>query len=103
MGQMKALIIDDESLARDLVRSYLEDFEDIEIVGEFSDGFQGLKGINDLNPDIVFLDVQMPKLTGFEMLELLDTPCNIIFTTAYNEYAIKAFEHNAVDYLLKPF
>jgi two-component system LytT family response regulator len=100
---MKALIIDDESLARDLVRSYLEDFDDIEIIGEFSDGFQGLKGIHDLNPDLVFLDVQMPKLTGFEMLELLDTPCNIIFTTAYNEYAIKAFEHNAVDYLLKPF
>lgn len=103
MRQMKALIIDDESLARDLVRSYLEDFDDIEIIGEFSDGFQGLKGIHDLNPDLVFLDVQMPKLTGFEMLELLDTPCNIIFTTAYNEYAIKAFEHNAVDYLLKPF
>ena len=100
---MKAIIIDDEALARDLVRSYLENYADIEILGEYSDGFQGLKAINELQPDLVFLDVQMPKLTGFEMLELLDKPCNIVFTTAYNEYAIKAFEHNAVDYLLKPF
>lgn len=100
---MKALIIDDEALARDLVRAYLDDYKDIEIIGECSDGFQALKAINDLQPDIVFLDVQMPKLNGFEMLELLDTACNIVFTTAYNEYAIKAFEHNAVDYLLKPF
>jgi len=100
---MKAIIIDDEALARDLVRSFLDSYNDIEILGEYSDGFQGLKAINELQPDLVFLDVQMPKLTGFEMLELLDKPCNIVFTTAYNEYAIKAFEHNAVDYLLKPF
>ena len=100
---MKAIIIDDEALARDLVRSFLDNYMDIEILGEYSDGFQGLKAINELQPDLVFLDVQMPKLTGFEMLELLDKPCNIVFTTAYNEYAIKAFEHNAVDYLLKPF
>lgn len=103
MGTIKAIIIDDESLARELVRSYLEAYDEIEILGEFSDGFQGLKAINELQPDLVFLDVQMPKLTGFEMLELLDKPCNIVFTTAYNEYAIKAFEHNAIDYLLKPF
>ncbi|MDM8158510.1 LytTR family transcriptional regulator DNA-binding domain-containing protein [Labilibaculum sp. K2S] len=103
MEVIKAIIIDDESLARDLVRSYLEVDQDIEILGEYSDGFQGLKAINELEPDLVFLDVQMPKLTGFEMLELLDKPCNIVFTTAYNEYAIKAFEHNAIDYLLKPF
>lgn len=103
MGTIKAIIIDDEALARDLVRSYLGAYDDIEILGEFSDGFQGLKAINELQPDLVFLDVQMPKLTGFEMLELLDKPCNIVFTTAYNEYAIKAFEHNAIDYLLKPF
>jgi two-component system, LytTR family, response regulator len=70
---------------------------------ECSDGFQGLKAIQELKPDVVFLDVQMPKLTGFEMLELLENPPVIIFTTAYNEYAIKAFEMNAVDYLLKPF
>lgn len=103
METIKAIIIDDESLARDLVRSYLGAYDEIEILGEFSDGFQGLKAINELQPDLVFLDVQMPKLTGFEMLELLDKPCNIVFTTAYNEYAIKAFEHNAIDYLLKPF
>jgi two-component system LytT family response regulator len=103
MGTIKAIIIDDEALARDLVRSYLGAYDDIEIIGEFSDGFQGLKAINELQPDLVFLDVQMPKLNGFEMLELLDKPCNIVFTTAYNEYAIKAFEHNAIDYLLKPF
>lgn len=103
MGTIKAIIIDDESLARDLVRSYLGAHKEIEILGEYSDGFQGLKAINELEPDLVFLDVQMPKLNGFEMLELLDKPCNIVFTTAYNEYAIKAFEHNAIDYLLKPF
>jgi two-component system LytT family response regulator len=103
MKTIKAIIIDDESLARDLVRNYLQMDAEIEIIGEFPDGFQGLKAINELNPDLVFLDIQMPKLTGFEMLDLLDKNCNIIFTTAYNEYAIKAFEHNAVDYLLKPF
>ncbi|WP_461629159.1 LytR/AlgR family response regulator transcription factor [Labilibaculum euxinus] len=103
MEVIKAIIIDDESLARDLVRSYLGACQGIEILGEYSDGFQGLKAINELEPDLVFLDVQMPKLTGFEMLELLDKPCNIVFTTAYNEYAIRAFEHNAIDYLLKPF
>jgi two-component system LytT family response regulator len=103
MKTIKAIIIDDESLARDLVRNYLQMDAEIEIIGEFPDGFQGLKAINELNPDLVFLDIQMPKLTGFEMLDLLDKNCNIIFTTAYNEYAIKAFEHNAIDYLLKPF
>ena len=103
MKKIKTIIIDDESLARDLVKSYLSDNDTIEIVGEYSDGFQGLKAINEIHPDLIFLDVQMPKLTGFELLELLDKPYNIVFTTAYNEYAIKAFEHNAVDYLLKPF
>jgi len=103
MNTIKTIIVDDESLARDLVRNFLSDDSDIEIIGEYSDGFQALKAINSLNPDLVFLDVQMPKLTGFEMLELLDEACNIVFTTAYNEYAIKAFEHNAIDYLLKPF
>lgn len=103
MKRVKAIIIDDEALARDLVRTYLGDFEQITIVDELPDGFRGLKAINDNHPDIVFLDIQMPKLNGFEMLELLDYTPNIIFTTAYNEFAIKAFEHNAVDYLLKPF
>ncbi|MDE5423577.1 LytTR family transcriptional regulator DNA-binding domain-containing protein [Ancylomarina sp. DW003] len=103
MKKIKTIIIDDESLARDLIKSYLADNNQIEILGEYSNGFQGLKAINELHPDLIFLDVQMPKLTGFELLELLDKPYNIVFTTAYNEYAIKAFEHNAVDYLLKPF
>jgi two-component system LytT family response regulator len=100
---MKAIIIEDESPARDIVKSFLKDFPDIEIVGEYSDGFEGFKGISTLKPDLVFLDIQMPKLTGFELLELLEEPPLIIFTTAYDQYAIKAFERNATDYLLKPF
>ncbi|MDG1477163.1 MAG: LytTR family DNA-binding domain-containing protein, partial [Vicingaceae bacterium] len=77
--------------------------ENINLVGEFADGFSGLKAINELRPDIVFLDVQMPKLTGLELLELVEGNPHIIFTTAYDEYAINAFDLNAVDYLLKPF
>jgi two-component system LytT family response regulator len=100
---MRALLIDDETLARELIRSFLKGFPQIEIVGECSDGFQGLKMIQEAQPDLVFLDVQMPKLTGFEMLELMESPPMIVFTTAFNEYAIKAFEMSAVDYLLKPF
>lgn len=100
---MKAIIIDDEKLARDLVRYFLQIFENIEIVAECENGFEGIKSINEHNPDLIFLDIQMPKLNGFEMLELLDNSHNIIFTTAYDQYALKAFEVNAVDYLLKPF
>lgn len=100
---MKAIIIDDEKLARDLVRNFLQMFENIEIVAECENGFEGIKSINEHNPDLIFLDIQMPKLNGFEMLELLDNSYNIIFTTAYDQYALKAFEVNAVDYLLKPF
>ncbi len=103
MNKIKAIIVDDESLARDLIKNYLLEHIHIELIGEYSDGFQGTKAIQELQPDLVFLDVQMPKLTGFEMLEILEKPPIIIFTTAYNEYAIKAFELNAVDYLLKPF
>ena len=99
----KAIIIDDESYAREIVKEYLGKYDNIEIAGEYSDGFSGLKAINELNPAIVFLDIQMPRLTGFEMLELMDKKPAIIFTTAYDQYAIKAFEENAVDYLLKPF
>ena len=99
----KVIIIEDEKLARDLVKNYLKSHNNIELIGEFEDGFSGLKGINELKPDIVFLDVQMPKLTGLELLELVDEIPNIIFTTAYDEYAIKAFDLNAIDYLLKPF
>jgi two-component system LytT family response regulator len=100
---IKTIIIEDEALARNLLKNYLKDHDRIEIIGECENGFDGLKAINELKPDLVFLDVQMPKLTGFEMLELLDFRPEIIFTTAYNQFAIKAFEQHAVDYLLKPF
>lgn len=100
---MKVLIIEDEAPAREIVKSFLSNHDGIELCGEFADGFSGIKAIKELNPDLIFLDVQMPKITGFEMLELIDTPPEIIFTTAYDQYAIKAFEMNAVDYLLKPF
>ena len=100
---IKAVIIEDEELSRKLIISYLRDFRDIKIIKECANGFEGIKAINSLNPQLVFLDIQMPKLNGFEMLELLDITPEIIFITAHNEYAIRAFEHNAVDYLLKPY
>jgi len=100
---MKAIIIDDEPLARMIVKEYLLAFPQIELVGECGDGFEGLKTIQQLEPDLVFLDIQMPKINGFEMLELIDQPPKVIFTTAFDEFAIKAFENHAVDYLLKPF
>jgi two-component system, LytTR family, response regulator len=100
---IRAIIIDDESLARELLKDYLKELGSIELIAECSDGFSGLKAINELEPQLVFLDIQMPKLTGFELIELLDRKPEIIFSTAYDQYAIKAFELNAVDYLLKPF
>lgn len=100
---INAVIIEDEKLSRDLIISYLKPFRSIKIKAEFADGFTGIKGINEIKPHLVFLDIQMPKLSGFELLELLDHQPEIIFTTAYDEYALKAFEMNAVDYLLKPF
>jgi two-component system LytT family response regulator len=99
---IRTLLIDDEPLARDIVKFYLEDYSDIEVVAECSDGFEGLKAISQIKPDFIFLDIQMPKISGFEMLELVEQPPAVIFTTAFDEYAIKAFEVNAVDYLLKP-
>jgi two-component system LytT family response regulator len=81
----------------------LQSFPQFEVVQECNDGFEGVKAINKFNPDLIFLDIQMPKITGFEMLELLDQPPAVIFTTAFDEYALKAFETHAVDYLLKPF
>lgn len=101
--KIKVLIIDDEPLARSLVLNYLNDQPEIEVLGEAVDGFDALKKIQQLNPDLIFLDVQMPKLDGFEMLEVLTDKPEIIFTTAYDQFAIKAFEMSAVDYLLKPF
>lgn len=103
MNKIKTLIIDDEALARDLLRHYLSKDERIEVVGESSNGFEGVLAIQELKPDLVFLDIQMPKITGFEMLELVSDPPMIIFSTAYDQYAIRAFEANAIDYLLKPY
>ena len=101
--KIKAIIVEDEELSRKLIISYLKDFDEIEIIKECANGFEGIKAISELKPHLVFLDIQMPKLNGFEMLELLDNIPEIIFITAHNEYAIKAFELNAVDYLLKPY
>lgn len=99
---IKTVLIDDEPLARSIVAEYLAEHPDFSIVAECNDGFEGVKAIHQHKPDLVFLDIQMPKLTGFEMLELLEEQPHIIFTTAFDEYAIKAFEKNAIDYLLKP-
>jgi Response regulator of the LytR/AlgR family len=100
---IRTLIIDDEEPARVLVRKFLEDFSEIEVIDECADGFAAVKSINEHNPDLIFLDVQMPKLSGFELLEIIEHKPQVIFTTAYDSYAIKAFDENAVDYLLKPF
>lgn len=103
MEPIRALVIDDEQLARELIKNYLKNQPDIEIIGECENGFEGALRIADMKPDLVFLDIQMPKLNGFEMLELADDPPEIIFITAHNDFAIRAFEMNAVDYLLKPY
>ncbi len=100
---MKVIIIDDEPLARSIVKEYLQSCTDVELVAECNDGFEGMKAIQQYSPDLIFLDIQMPKINGFEMLELIENPPAVIFTTAFDEFAIKAFEINAVDYLLKPF
>jgi len=103
MENIKALIIDDEELARLLIKNYLKDHEGIQIIGECENGFEGARSISELKPDLIFLDIQMPKLNGFEMLELIEEPPQVIFITAHNEFAIRAFEMNAIDYLLKPY
>jgi two-component system LytT family response regulator len=100
---LRILIVDDEDLARQLLREYAEDSDDVEIAAECSNGFDAVKAIGELKPDLVFLDVQMPKLDGFEVLELVDPPPAVIFVTAYDQYAMRAFDEHAVDYLLKPF
>jgi two-component system LytT family response regulator len=100
---LRALIVDDEDLARHLIREYLQGHADIEIVGDCEDGLDAVRQIGALSPDLVFLDIQMPRLTGLEVLELTGRRAGVIFTTAYDEHAIKAFELHAVDYLLKPF
>jgi two-component system, LytTR family, response regulator len=100
---LRALIVDDEDLARQLLREYAHEVVGLEIIAECSNGFEAVKAIGELKPDLVLLDVQMPKLNGFEVLELVDPPPAVIFVTAYDQYAMKAFEEHAVDYLLKPF
>lgn len=99
----KVIIIDDEPLARSVVVEYLSHYPQFQIVEECSNGFEGFKSINLHKPDLIFLDIQMPKISGFEMIELLDPIPNTIFTTAFDEFALKAFDSNAIDYLLKPF
>src|SRR5687768_13141860 len=99
---MKAIIIDDERLARTELRKLLQDFPEIEVVDEAANVDEGISKIENHNPDIIFLDIQMPGKTGFDLLAELDHAPQVIFTTAYDEYALKAFEVNALDYLLKP-
>lgn len=100
---IKAVVIDDEPLARSIVCEYLQAYPNIEVVEECNNGFEGLKAIQQHKPELIFLDIQMPKITGFEMLELVEELPAVIFTTAFDEFAIKAFEAHAIDYLLKPF
>jgi two-component system, LytTR family, response regulator len=101
--KIKTLLIDDEQLARALVQNFIKVDPDFEVIGEAEDGFQAMKMIQELKPDVIFLDIQMPKITGLEMLELIENPPIVVFSTAYDQYAIAAFEKNAIDYLLKPF
>ena len=101
--RLRVVIVDDEPLARAVVREYLGTQEGVEIVAECGNGFDAVKAVSELSPDLMFLDVQMPKLNGFEVLELIGRQVPVIFTTAYDQYALQAFEVHAVDYLLKPF
>jgi two-component system, LytTR family, response regulator len=98
----KAIIIDDERLARNELKKLLSDYPEIEIIAEAANAAEGIQRIEELQPDLIFLDIQMPGKTGFEMLAELDRAPHVIFTTAYDEYALRAFEVNALDYLLKP-
>lgn len=100
---MRVLIVDDEHLARALLREYLADHPDVEIVGECANGFEAVKAIGELDPELVFLDIQMPKLDGFEVVELAGGKPHYVFATAYDQFALRAFEVHAIDYLLKPF
>src|SRR4249919_402040 len=99
----KVIIIDDEPLARSIVIEYIQNFPDLVVSQVCSNGYEGVKAIQQYKPELIILDIQMPKINGFEMLELIENPPAVIFATAFDEYAIKAFESHAVDYLLKPF
>lgn len=101
-NKIGVLIVDDEDLARHVIRELLQPHEEIEILAECANGFEAVKAVAEHRPELIFLDVQMPKLTGFDVLELIGTGVPVIFTTAYDQYAMRAFEVYAVDYLLKP-
>jgi two-component system LytT family response regulator len=100
---MRVIVVDDEELARALLRELLAAHEDVEIVAECGNGFEAVKAVTEKKPDLLLLDIQMPKLDGFDVLELIGADVPVIFTTAFDQYAIKAFQVHAVDYLLKPF
>lgn len=100
---IRVAIIDDEPLAHEILQEYLMEDKGIEVVGNYYNGFEGIKGIQETNPDLIFLDIQMPKINGFEMLELIENPPSVIFVTAFDTFAVKAFEVHALDYLMKPY
>lgn len=100
---IRVAIVDDEELARRVLREYLDVFDDVEIAAECANGFEAVKAVTELKPDLLLLDIQMPRLDGFEVLELIGREVAVIFVTAYDKYALRAFEVHAVDYLLKPF
>src|SRR5512142_2971725 len=101
--KMRVIVVDDEELARKMLLEFLSAHPEIDVVAECANGFEAVKAVTELKPDLLFLDIQMPKLDGFEVLELIGTDRPVIFATAYDEYALRAFEIHAVDYLLKPF
>ncbi len=103
MQSIKAIIVDDEELGRSIIQEYLADHPQVEVVAECRDAYEALGAIDKHHPDLIFLDIQMPEINGFELLKMLDEPPRIIFSTAYDQYALKAFEVNAIDYLLKPY
>jgi two-component system, LytTR family, response regulator len=102
-ARLRVVVVDDEALARSVLREYLANVPDIDVIAECANGFEAVKAVAELQPDLMFLDVQMPKLDGFEVLELVERDVAVVFVTAYDQYALKAFEVHAVDYLLKPF
>src|SRR5450432_760793 len=102
-AKIRTVLVDDEQLARQVLREFISAHADLEVVAECSNGFEAVKAVSEKKPDLLFLDVQMPKLDGFEVLELIGHETAVVFVTAYDNYAIKAFEVHAVDYLLKPF
>jgi two-component system, LytTR family, response regulator len=102
-AKLRTVVVDDEAPARAVLREYLGTHPDVEVVAECANGFEAVKAVTELHPDLLFLDIQMPKLDGFEVLDLVGTGPAVVFVTAYDEYALRAFDVHAVDYLLKPF